>query len=811
MQIAGPRSNIIFVGLSPTKNEYSSSAFRGFQSSILNTVLKPFGRNSEQYYKTYLVKQHISGLNSSNTKIANEAWESAWKMEDWGKILIEEIETINPRVIIIFGNKTLDYFCGVSSIEKYRGSVLSTHRPELLKYKINFIPMRSPKELFEGNMREAPIAQWDFSKALELEFYPKVYEEPMKIWIPNKYEQLENWWFRVKRADPKYITLDIETFMDFITCVGFSHDGVEGISIDFLTAGGKSRFPPEEMGHVYKLVGNILKSKIPKVNQAIGYDATVLNHWGFEVNNFHGCTMLLGHCCYPELPKNLGFLGSIHTKSPYHKDEGKGGKGTSLPFDPNTRPSLLTYNAKDAVLAHKIYTAQLEDAKSLGVLSFYREKVWPAFFVYKKLDTQGFMIDEDKRRKLLGRYKPIAESELLDLQMLAENRDFNPNSSKQVGIFLYEILGLPEKTHINPKGEKVYSTDEKIIDGIILKHKLPPKTLEVVFKYKLYKKITNIIRFIEGIVVHQGKFLTSLNLAGTESGRTSGSHSPLNTFTIEDGKMSWDYIGSSPQTIPKHGVTLNNVTYGKDIRELFVAPPGFEIISGDQSQAEARVVAVLAEDWDLLRSFSIEDIHIRTASRVYQKRYEDVSSIERQKGKVFRHGGNYNESPVSIMLRTHLPYNECVFIERRFHEESPLIRAKFHVDIREEIKRVKELRSPFGRLRQFFGNINEDMYKEGYSTIPQATVTDHTKFNIIVPMDRLYPSKLDAQFVVEAHDGVDYMVRKGLREKFLEDLNKCMLTPINFTDCSLSRDVDLQIPGEYAAGECWGLQESIKL
>ena len=87
------------------------------------------------------------------------------------------------------------------------------------------------------------------------------------------------------------------------------------------------------------------------------------------------------------------------------------------------------------------------------------------------------------------------------------------------------------------------------------------------------------------------------------------------------------------------------------------------------------------------------------------------------------------------------------------------------------------------------------MYKVAFANIPQAAVSDHNKFTILRQLVDKYPDPL-AIPLAEAHDSLTFEVKKELREEFGEFFKRFCESPINFSECSLSRDYDLVIPAD---------------
>ena len=68
-----------------------------------------------------------------------------------------------------------------------------------------------------------------------------------------------------------------------------------------------------EEEYAWSAVKTVLESNFPKVGQNGLYDIQYLwRQYGLRVNNYLHDTMLLHHSLQPELPKGLGFLGSVY-------------------------------------------------------------------------------------------------------------------------------------------------------------------------------------------------------------------------------------------------------------------------------------------------------------------------------------------------------------------------------------------------------------------------------------------------------------------------------------------------------------------
>lgn len=794
---AGLPGPLMVVGDYPTQQEYNNgTAFSGSTGNLLENIFKPTKFSIKSVYKTHYFKFPLVGYTSPSVAQRKSVVEKALAAENWDKILLEEIEIVEPNGIVACGELALRQLTGEQGIGKWRGSILHLH-PRFGRKNIKVFPIHSPREIWADDERPLVYTQWDAARIIKYKEYTKRVEPREEVWIVRSIEQFRNWWDRARSAT--FLTFDIETHHGLITCISFCHNGREAISVPLLVGPKMNEW---QRGELYKLIHEILRSRIPKVNQNIKYDWIILENYGFEVNNIIGDTMLMAHTIYPELPVGLDFLCSIYTDHPYYKDEGK-------KFDPKIHSTdrLLLYNARDALVTWQIWEAQQVDAEQLGVKHFYFNYVHPAFFIYKKMDQTGVRVDDAKRKQLLDKYLPQLDEIEKTINMIAEEK-INVNSPKQVGRLIYDILGCPRKTHTTATGNVTLSTDEDTIEELFV-NVISDEARKTLLKYVIVaRKLHKVIQFLNQPISSDGRMRTSYKLHGTKTGRTSAGKSLEVAFKITPANRIIEVdCGGSFQTIGKHGYEFGPERIGADLRSIFVPTPGWCFVEGDQGQAEDRIVCVLAEDWEGLavldkkefirNKFGLkDDRHTLTAMLITGKPFEEITPDDRQeRGKKPRHAGNYNMGPFMLSVFTHLPHHECKKILERFHGLNPRIRGVFHEGIKEIINTRRYLITPHGRRRDFFGRVNEETYKQAFATIPQATVSDHNKFTILGTLVKEF-SPAVAIPIAESHDSLTFEVRNDVRDQFIESFKRAIETPINFLKCSLPRDVEIVIPGE---------------
>jgi DNA polymerase I-like protein with 3'-5' exonuclease and polymerase domains len=247
---------------------------------------------------------------------------------------------------------------------------------------------------------------------------------------------------------------------------------------------------------------------------------------------------------------------------------------------------------------------------------------------------------------------------------------------------------------------------------------------------------------------------------------------------------------------------------------------GKVFIKADSSQAEARVVAVLAKQWDLLEAFDKIDIHRRTAALILgytntlnlsPERLPIIDDMEKDGperfcGKKTRHAGNYQMGKGRFMLEFNTDAQKFEIninisewkagqMIDKFREADPRLEKVFWADIKDALESSRVLIDPFGGVRIFNGRMGDELFKEGYANIPQRTVAHLVQGAALKVQDEIGWDNQDGYFIGEKHDELVMEVPENDYEPYAKILKKYMTAPIDFsTYCTLKRDYILTIP-----------------
>jgi uracil-DNA glycosylase family 4 len=773
-----PNAKLVVVGEAPGYHEEQEGIpFVGPSGKIVDECLYKGGMDPSEIYKTNVCKVRPPDNEIHRLK------ELGVSIEEFIPKLWQEIESIKPNCILAFGNVALKALTGQTGIQKYRGSILSNCHSGLPKV----VGSIHPASLFhetDGKMksyRDKAFIQFDVNRAIQQSQFREL-KLPDRTLIRCR-SSLDLIRFRERNAKRVVMASDIETFKTIPMCISFAFSKYEAISVplfDLMSDQNPEGIALHDMVILWKLVTDMLLDPQYKlIGQNWKFDEGRNEEIGLVNAPLWADVGMAWHCLYSELPKALEFISSILTEEPYYKDELE-------EYSPNKDKldKRLRYNAKDSAVTIECWEKiepQLEEA---GVKDFFFEKVMPLHGFYSRLEKRGFKIDLTERKRLTRKYERYTNWINFSLRRDL-GYDLNVMSPKQVAASLYGDLKCPvrkgtdEETLTMLMLNAVKDERRKRIIGNILKGRKSRKTQGTYVKAKLWP---------------DGRCRTTYNINGTESGRTSTSK-PKQPITVEP-------MGVAFQTMTKHG------DVGADLRSMYVPDSGYCFLEIDGKQAEDWVVAHLANDEEgkaLLgkkefkrNKFGLkDDRHTLTTMMVLGMDFDAITADDRQIGKKVRHAGNYKMGKRRLSLLAEISEWRAGKCLERFHAENPKIAGVFWEEIEQALYANDQvLFSAHGRRRQFFDRWGEDMLKEALSFIPQAVVSDHTKF-CAVRVEQLYPWL--SFIIMESHDSFLLQCPIDRVDEALPILIKEYETPIDFSKCSLPRD-PLVIPAEIHVG-----------
>lgn len=366
----------------------------------------------------------------------------------------------------------------------------------------------------------------------------------------------------------------------------------------------------------------ILEDTRPKkIGQHIKYDKNVLANYGINLQGIVSDTMLASYVLNSVATKHdmdslsLKYLG--HKTISFEEIAGKGAK--QITFNQVAIEDAAPYAAEDADvtlrLHHRLATLLSEKGELLTVLNDIEV---PLASVLASIEQNGVLIDSQQ----LNQQSQGLASRILTLENEVHElagESFNLGSTKQLQHILFEKMSLPvlKKT---PKGAP--STAEEVLQELALEYDLPAKIMQFRGLTKLKNTYTD--KLPKMLDHRTGRVHTSYHQAITATGRLSSTDPNLQNIPIR-------------------------TTEGRQVRQAFIARPGYKVVAADYSQIELRIMAHLSADKGLLEAFSSgKDIHSATAAEVFDTPLDEVETNQRRNAKAINFGLIYGMSAFGL-------------------------------------------------------------------------------------------------------------------------------------------------------------------
>jgi DNA polymerase I-like protein with 3'-5' exonuclease and polymerase domains len=545
-----------------------------------------------------------------------------------------------------------------------------------------------------------------------------------------------------------------------------------------------------------------MDERIDFVGQNFKYDQDKLEKLRLRIHSLFSDTMLKAFAINPELPKNLAFNTSIYTEEPFYKNEG---------MYEGSIQDLFIGCARDACVTLEVDDKMDADLDELGMRPFYDNFLMKLHPLYLNIETQGFKVNEDRRTELLKKY--IERDEAIDYELFQiVGSPINTQSWKQVQLLIYHNWNIPGA---GSTGEEVLT---QILNSAKVKDPAKRRGIELILESRRIKK--TIQTYAMALPDYDGRMRTTyflcLKTGRTSTGQQDAPIRPTYEYRDFNGKPKKKALGASFQVMTKHG------DIGQDIRSMYEADEGEVFIQGDSAQAEARAVALLADDYEALEMYDKNDIHALTASWFfggtesdYSKKVLGYESPKRFAGKTLRHAGNLGatkkRAAVEINTQARKYKIDFEITEQRagvaldiFHAKNPKIRSVFHAGVIKALEKNGRtlvaplpwgIDAPHGGKRIFYERWGDELFREAYSYLPQRAISDSTKAAAL----RISKRAPWIRIILESHDSLLCSVPIPRMREAAEIVVQEMERPINFHNCSIPRGY-LKVPCEIEYG-----------
>lgn len=351
----------------------------------------------------------------------------------------------------------------------------------------------------------------------------------------------------------------------------------------------------------------------------------------------------------------------------------------------------------------------------------------PLSLILADMESTGVKVDLDRLRKMgqdINEQLVQIEKRIYELAGEA----FNINSPKQLGIILFEKLGLPPVK----KTKTGYSTSADVLEKLAADHAI----IKEILHYRQLGKLQS--TYIEGIskVVNpeNDKVHTRYNQALTQTGRLSSTDPNLQNIPIR-------------------------LEEGRKIRQAFIpSEKDWVIFAADYSQIELRVLAHIAGDDKLIEAFKEGlDIHTKTAMEVFRVSKDEVTSNMRRHAKAVNFGIVYGISDYGLSQSLNITRKKAGQFIEKYLESYPGVKD-YMEDIVKDAKQKGFVSTLLHRRRYLPEitsrnfNIRSFAERTAMNTPIQGSAADIIKKAMIDMADRLEKEGLKTRLLLQVHD-----------------------------------------------------------
>ena len=385
-----------------------------------------------------------------------------------------------------------------------------------------------------------------------------------------------------------------------------------------------------------------------------------------------------------------------------------------------------------AVFFHPLFEIIKEKLENQNLWGIYRDVDLPLIPWLFQMEKTGILTDE-KQLQILNQSFTEKLNDLSQQVHAITGEDFNINSPAQLGVILFEQRGLAGGKK-GPSGHWI--TDVKVLETLL--EETDDELIRLILEYRTLNKLKS--TYIDDLIERNKKdkrIHTSYSLTSTNTGRLSSSNPNLQNIPVRTQE-------------------------GKNIRQAFVAKPGYSLISADYSQIELRLMADFANVQKLKDAFiNGDDIHAQTASQILSIPLNQVTADQRRQAKAVNFGIIYGISSFGLARNLGISRSQAKQYIDAYFTQYPEIKTYMDKTI-QFAQKNGFVKTPIGRRIYIDGfNIPAMRQFANRSAINapiQGGAADIIKMAMIRVFKVLKESKLDIKPLLQVHDELIFEV-----------------------------------------------------
>lgn len=384
-----------------------------------------------------------------------------------------------------------------------------------------------------------------------------------------------------------------------------------------------------------------------------------------------------------------------------------------------------TKSCYEAYTAFAAFKPLMKQLKETGMEKLFCEIEMPLVFTLYDMEHTGVKVEGEALKiygdQLGGKIVEL-EKEIYELA----GEEFNINSPKQLGVVLFEHMGLKG----GKKTKTGYSTAADVLEKLAPENPVVDKILE-------YRQLTKLkSTYADGLanfISADGRIHGKFNQTITATGRISSTDPNL-------------------QNIPVR------MELGRLIRKVFVPKEDHVFVDADYSQIELRILAHCSKDEQLIQAYrEAQDIHRMTASQVFHIPFDEVTDLQRRNAKAVNFGIVYGISSFGLSQDLSISRKEAAEYIDNYFQTYPGI--KTFLD--ESVAHAKEegyVVTLYGRRRPVpelkSSNFMQRSFGErvAMNAPIQGAAADIMKIAMIGVNRELKKRKLRSRLILQVHD-----------------------------------------------------------
>jgi DNA polymerase-1 len=497
--------------------------------------------------------------------------------------------------------------------------------------------------------------------------------------------------------------------------------------------------------------------KVMKIGHDIKQDILLMRKYGSDVKPIGFDTMVAAYLLDPSKSSyRIRDLSQEYLGIPMDGYEAKGVE------------QVQKYGATVKAVSElqSVFANRLEENE---MKSLYYSIELPLVSVLADMEHEGFNVDKDMLEVLSADFAKQIEALTADIYNQA-GEEFNINSTKQLGVILFDKLGLQAVK----KTKTGYSTDVEVLEKLSDKHPIIEKLLE--YRQLVKLKSTYVDGLIGIINPDTGKIHTKLNQTVTATGRLSSTEPNLQNIPIrtENGRL---------------------------IRKVFVPKSEeYVLVDADYSQIELRILAHISGDQGLIDTFvRKEDIHTRTASEVFGVELDQVTPIMRGRAKAVNFGIVYGISDYGLSQDLKISRKEAKEYIDNYFVRYPMVK-QYMIDIVEEAKACGYVKTLMNRRRYIPEIASRNAINRNFgeriamNTPIQGSAADLIKMAMVKVYEELKKRNLKSRLILQVHDELIVETYRSELTEVKHLVKECM-----------ENAIELKVPviAEISSGDNW--------